>query len=123
MSTQYAAHLILAVRFRDGVRDRFPCFENVVLVSAADDEEALRAARRYGEDEAARGGDDFTWDGRPAYWEFVGVRKLIECRTPGGADDRVGPGTELTYSQLAVASEEDLRRLADGEPVPLTYEE
>jgi hypothetical protein len=122
MKVKYAAHLIMAVRFREGRQDRFPCYENVVLVYANSDEEAMQKAREYGEAEA-EAGETFDWNERPAYWEFVGVRKLIECRTPGSQDDKIGPGTEVTYSLLVLPSEEDLRRLADGEPVTVTYQE
>jgi hypothetical protein len=117
---KYAAHLILAVRFRDKSQKSIPCYENVVLVYASDDEEAMRRAREFGADAAA---DEFEWDGRPARWEFVGVRKLIECRTPRSADNRLGAGTEVTYSQLVLASEEDLQKLVAGEPVTVSYEE
>jgi len=121
MKTKYAAHLIMAVRFREGVQDRFPCFENVVVVDAETDDDAMQAALACGEQEAAA--TEFDWDGRPAIWQFVGVRKLIECRTLGSLENRLEPGTEVTYSQFVLSSEDDLRKLADGESVPLTYEE
>ena len=117
---KYAAHLILAVRFRDKPQKTIPCYENVVLVDATGGEEAMDKARELGSEAAA---DEFEWDGRPARWEFVGVRKLIECRTPGSADNRLGAGTEVTYSQLVLASEEDLQKLVAGESVTVTYEE
>ena len=123
--TRYAAHLILAVRFRDGRQDRFPCYENVVLLEAETDDEAMTMAEEYGKEDARDLDDDFRWGDRPAYWEFVGVRKLIECREaePGFPDDPVLSRTELTYSRMELASEEDLRKLAGGEPVAVTYEE
>ena len=83
----------------------------------------MHKAMEQGKADAETGEEDFRWGGRPAYWEFVGVRKLIECRTPGSMDDHLRNGTELTYSQLVLSSEEDLRKLAHGEPVSVTYEE
>lgn len=122
MKVKYAAHLILAVRFQKGEQEQFPCYENVVLVYANDEQEGLERAREIGEREA-KDGSPFEWNERPAYWEFVGVRKLIECRTPGSLENRLGSGTEVTYSLLVLPTEKDLRRLANGEPVEVTYAE
>ena len=119
---KYAAHVILGVRFRDGEQSSFPCYENVLLIDAETDDDALAEAERLGQMEAADD-DSFRWDDRPARWEFVGVRKLIECRTPGGDDTKAINGTELTYSHFTLASEGDLRRFADGEAVTVRYEE
>lgn len=122
MKTRYAAHLILAVD-TDGPADRpIPFYENVVLVQADTDAEAMRQACRLGRAEAAADPGDFRWGGQPARWRFVGVRKLIECQPPAGRE-RLGYGSEVTYSQMAVRSEADLQRLAAGEPVEVTYHE
>jgi hypothetical protein len=122
MSIKYAAHLIMAIRFVEGKQERFPCYENVVLVYAKDEDEALEQARKYGEEEAKAGGQ-FCWNDREAVWKFLGVRKLIECRTPGNLDNRLGRGTEVTYSLLELPNEEALQKLAAGEPVEVTYRE
>jgi hypothetical protein len=123
MKTNYAAHIIMAVRYRSGTQNRFPCYENVVLIEADDPDEAMRRAEEYGAEEARHDDPTFTWGGQPAYWQFAGVRKLIECRTLGDPEDRLRDGTELTYSQLEVSSEKDLKKLVEGEPVSVTYEE
>jgi hypothetical protein len=119
---KYAAHLIMAVKFDDAPQDRYPVYENVVLVEAETDERALEVATEIGRREEQEG-SPFRWDGRPARWSFAGVRKLIECQTPGSDDEELRPGTEVTYSQLVLGSEEDLRKLVDGEPVNVLYEE
>lgn len=123
MKTKYAAHLIQAIRFRDGAQDHIPLYENVVLVEADTDDEAMRIAEEYGRAEAADDDPSFTWGGHPAYWQFAGVRKLIECREPCADDDPVLSRTELTYSQMSVRSEGDLKKLVGGEPVEILYEE
>jgi Domain of unknown function (DUF4288) len=122
MSIKYAAHLIMAVRFVEGKQERFPCYENVLLVYADNEDEAMQRAEEYGKEEES-GGEQFCWNERSAVWKFVGVRKLIECRTPGSLDNRLGRGTELTYSLLVLPTEEALQRLAAGDSVDVTYQE
>jgi len=123
VKTHFAAHIVMAVRYRDGVQDSFPCYENVVLVCADTSDDALEQASQIGREEAKIEGDDFSWDGRPARWEFVGVRKLIECRTPGSVENSVSHGTELTYSQVTLDSEAALTRFANGDAVQVFCEE
>jgi len=123
VKTHFAAHIVMAVRYRDGLQDSFPCYENVVLVCAETDDEAMSQAAQLGREEANVEADDFRWDGRPARWEFVGVRKLIECRSPGSVQDRVSHGTELTYSQFTLDSEASLTRFANGDAVQVLCEE
>jgi hypothetical protein len=124
MKTKYAAHLIMAVRFDTPRPGPIPFYENVVLIYADSDDDALRKACRIGRDEAAVEENDFRWGGRPARWEFAGVRKLIACRGPAGSGtDRIGHGAEVTYSEMAVRSEADLKKLVTGEPVEVMYNE
>ena len=110
----YAAHLILAVRFKDGVQDRHPVWENVVLISAESDEEAFRKAEERGR--ADEGDDDgsFRWGDRPATWVFIGVRKLTALAHP---DARPRDGDEVTYTEMEVDSSDDVDRLAAGDAV------
>lgn len=49
-----------------------------------------------------------------ARWVFAGVRKLTECQIVSGM---LEDGTELTYTELELASHEDVKRLADGKRV------
>lgn len=122
MSTQYAAHLIMAIKYRDPPQDRIPLYENVVLIDARSDDEAWDRAEVIGREDAAQDDASFRWDGRPARLEFVGVRKVISCQ-PRGLSERIESGAELTYSQMSVRSEADLQKLVDGEPVEVVYEE
>jgi Domain of unknown function (DUF4288) len=121
VKTKYAAHLVLAIKWRDGPQPSIPLFENVRLVYAESDADAHRLACALGRQEEEDLTDDgLRWDGRPARYEFVGVRKLIECRP---ADGRLGHGAEVTYSQLTVRTEDDLKKFAAGQPVEVLYQE
>jgi len=120
---KFAAHVIMSVKFAKGIQDRFPVYENVVLVDADTDAEALEKATAIGMEDVETDSESFRWNDRPATLIFAGIRKLIECRSLGGSDDRVGDGTEISYSQMTLRSEDDLRKLVEGDPVQVTYEE
>ena len=116
----YAAHIIMYVRFKDGKQDKYPVWENIVLIEAGSDKEAWekskRRALRYEGD--SRG--SFTWEGRPATWVFAGIRKINTCVDP---EQRPIDETEITYSEFGLTTAEDLRKLVDGEPVEVVYVE
>ena len=116
----FAAHIVLYVELKKQPQDRFPVWENIVLIEATTEDEAFDKAETIGR----RGeGDDegsFRWEGEPARWVFAGVRKLTACET---AERRPGDGTELTYLQMEVASREALERLVDSRPVTVEFEE
>lgn len=116
-ATMFAVHTLVAVRVEGG--EGIPVYENVLLIHAAD---ATEAERRATEIAVLEEEEELRWGGRPARLEFVGIRKVIECQ-PFGTDKRIGSGAELTYSVLAVASEADLKKLAAGDPVTVTYSE
>jgi len=132
--TWYAAHLIQYVRFLDGIQDRYPCYENVVLIEASSVADAVASAEEIGQATyGADSGTGFTWDERPAEWVFAGLRKLVECddtgvSAPGApdrydADFRPGHGTEVTYSQIEVQTGQELIDLVAGESVRVLYDE
>ena len=122
MKTQYAAHLIMAVKYRNEPQSDIPFYENVLLIDAGSDDEAWDKAEEIGREEGADDDLSFRWNEHPARLEFVGIRKLITCQ-PRGLSDRIESGAELTYSQMSVRSEADLKKLVDGEPVEVVYEE
>jgi len=124
----FSAHVILYVKFKDGRQDSYPVWENIFLVQAGGEEEAMRKAVEYGKQGEGDSSGTFTWGGRPATWVLAGVRKLITCQglasgPVGTSEEYPKDGTEVSYSQFEVADEESLRKLADGEPVPIVYEE
>ena len=119
-ATMFAVHTLVAVRV-DGreASEGIPVYENVLLIQAADGDDAERRATEIAVLEEE---EELRWGGRPARLEFVGIRKVIECQ-PFGTAKRIGSGAELTYSVLAVASEADLKKLVAGDPVTVTYSE
>ena len=120
MSQWFAAHLVMYVRLKGQPQERFPVWENIVLIRAGSEEEAFAKAERRGHEEAGDEDGTFRWDGRPARWVFAGVRKLTACEDP---DRRPGDGTEVTYTEMALGCEQDVRKLVKGEPVTVEYRE
>jgi len=122
MTMKYAAHIIMAVKYETVRQEDYPIYENIVLIDADSDEQAIEKAESLGRQEEEES-EAFRWDDKPARWRFAGVRKLIECRTPGSLDDGIGHGTEITYSQMVLRSEEDLQQFVAGKSVTVCYEE
>jgi len=114
----YAAHAVIYVRFKDGQQESYPFWENILLIEANSDEEALaKATQRAKEDEGDSHGT-FTWSGRPAQWCFAGIRKLTSCED---SDNKPGDGTEITYLEMEASDEDDFSRVINGEPVVVRY--
>jgi hypothetical protein len=116
----FAAHLIMAVKLKRARQTRFPVWENIVLIAAESEAAAFAKAERIGRAEEGDDGGTFRWGGHPATWVFKGVRKLTECVS---ADDRPGDGTEVSYIEMELDSQEAVNQLAAGEPVALRYNE
>jgi hypothetical protein len=114
----YAAHTIMYVKFKDGRQTTYPFWENIILIEADSDEEAMSSAIARAKEDTGDSDGTFTWEGRPATWCFAGVRKLVECED---ADNKPGDGTEITYLEMEVDGEESLARLVNGEPVIVRY--
>lgn len=114
----YAAHIIMAVKLKEKPQKQFPVWENIVLIEADSEKEAFARAEQCGR--ASAGDDDgsFRWDGEPATWLFVGVRKMVECALMGS---RPGDGDEMSYTELVCDSWETVQQLAQGESVSLRY--
>lgn len=127
----YAAHIIQYARFLNGEQDTYPCHENIVLIEAESEVRALEEAESIGQAHYGTNyGSSFTWEGRPAEWVFAGIRKLIECdnldpNLPDSKDQGFRPthGTEITYSRLLVADQDDLGKLIHGDTVGVVYDE
>src|SRR5262245_60788107 len=99
--TWYIAHIVMSVRFKDGNQNKYPVWENLVLIEAASEEEAeekakVRARRYEGDTHGS-----LTWEERPATWVFAGIRKVIRCEIP---DVQPTSGMEVSYSEFEVAT-------------------
>lgn len=124
----YAAHIISYVKFIDASQDKYPVWENVVLIYAESVDDAYEMAENIGKSDYH--GSHLSWEGREGTWEFAGVRKLIECQDIPSKmverrnnEYRPGHGTEITFLQMELDNEEDLLKLVQGDPVTVLYEE
>jgi hypothetical protein len=116
----YAAHAIMVTKFKDGNQNKFPIWENIILVIADSPDEAREKATMRARDDEGDSLGTYRYEGREAVWVFEGIRKLIECQD---AENQPHDGTELTYSVFEVDSEELLRKLVQGKPARILYEE
>jgi hypothetical protein len=114
----YAAHLILYVQFKNRPQRKFPVWENIVLIKAKTEEEAFAKAERRGKDDEGDDDGTFKWEGKPARWVFAGVRKLTLCEDP---EKRPDDGTEVSYTEMEVDSEQAVAKLVGGQSVSVTY--
>jgi hypothetical protein len=92
------------------------------LTEAESPEKALEKTEKRAREDAEVCSDGLTLNGKPAAMVFVGIRKLIEVRTIGDIEDKPADGSEVTYSELVLDSEDDLRKLVAGESVRLCYQ-
>jgi hypothetical protein len=110
----YAAHLVLYVKLKDRSQQRFPVWENIILIKADSEDEAFAKAERRGREEEGDDGGTFRWCGQPARWVFAGVRKVTVCQDP---EKRPGDGTEITFTEMEVGSQQAVEELVEGRPV------
>ncbi|WP_338847478.1 DUF4288 domain-containing protein [Massilia sp. W12] len=115
----FGAHIVMRVFYKDGDQDNCLVMENVILISANDDEEAEQKAETIGRSLEGDSEGTFTWKNRPAYWGFVGVRKLVEIRNSKSSNDEVDDASEISYSILDIESVELLRKFMEGEEITL----
>lgn len=113
----YAAHLILYFRLKKKPQTRFLVWENIVLIEADSWDQARAKATERGRQDADDGSGGLSLDDEPAELVFGGVRKLVSCQDE---NRRPKDGTEVSYTEMEVRSEEALRKLIAGEPVSAT---
>ena len=114
----YVAHIIMYVKFKDEIQDSYPIWENMILISADSDEEAMKkATNRAKEDEGDCKGS-FKWNEREASWCFGGIRKLISCED---FNEKPTSGTELSYNEMIIEKKEDFEKLLNGDEVLIKY--
>lgn len=101
--------------------DSYLVHENILLVSANNEDEALEVA----EDEAGYSVDEneddhLTLNDKPVVCRFAGVRKIWEILDQKDGfplSDRI----ELTYSEYEVDKKEEVVQLANGDFVDVLY--
>lgn len=122
----FCAHVIIWMKYKDGIQDEYPLWENVYLIKANTEDEAWEKAEKKGREEC-EDDDGLEVDGRPARWTYGGVRKLIsvidsgcfECQIDESMEDII----ELTWSEFSVPDKASLDKLIDGKPVIINYDE
>jgi hypothetical protein len=123
--TWYAAHSIMYVKFEDGNQDKYPIWENIILIEASSDDEAWDKAEIRAKSDETPETSDMTWEDRPAKFVLAGVRKLVSCMDKEILlDEEHGPthGTEITYSQMELPDSDSLSKFLKGEEVFLRYD-
>jgi hypothetical protein len=118
MSLWYAAHILLYVKRKEGATGKCPVWENIVLIKADSEEEAFAKATQRGKEEEGDDDGTFRWRGKPAEWVFAGIRKLTLCEDP---EKRPGDGSEVSYTEMEVESEQAVRKLLEGKPVAVRF--
>lgn len=114
----FAAHNIFYFRFKDGVQDTYPVWENIYLIEADGFDEARDKAAALGQQSAGDSSGTLHFVERPAELVFAGVRKVVSCVEE---DERPKDGTEITYSDFEVADRASLDDLAQGRSVVVRY--
>lgn len=116
MSRWYAAHIIMYVRPKRNPATKVPVWENIVLIKADSEAAAFAKAEERGKQDALDNNGGLLWGGEPAEWKFAGVRKLTLCEDP---EKRPGEGTEVSYVEMELPSEQALWNWLDGKPTSL----
>ena len=109
----FAAHIVMVVEIKERKQDRFPAWENIVLVKAASEAEAYRQAEELGREDEVDDDGTFSWGKQPARWIFAGVRKVTECALSG---DRPESGDEISYLEFEFQTKNDVKRFVAGKP-------
>jgi len=144
----YAAHMITYQKYKNGIQDRYPVSEEIVLLEADSLDEAFIKSREIGDDEEyevyavpdsikwshidnINEREDFNGDveallknifkdsnERIVEYIFAGVRKVIKCENQ---KERLVHGSEISHSEYLVKTEDDLKKLLKSEKMVIKY--
>lgn len=119
----YSAHAIFYYKHEE--QESFLVHENVYILEAPDERQALAAAEKLACENVDLNEDGhLEVNGVPAQYLFAGIRKLIEVETnPQTAKGELPSGTEVTYSVLEVDSLSEVEMLVDGASISVLYRE
>ena len=118
----YCAHAIFYYECEG--QESFLVHENVYLIRADSDEQALADATALASECEDLSGRLMGEDGRPSLYRFAGIRKLISVETDEHtAEGRLHSGVEVTYSVMAVDTLDQVQRLAGGDALDVLYQE
>lgn len=110
----FSAHVVMRVMFKDGNQDHCPLMENIILISAENEEDALTKAEIIGSSLEGDNEGSFEWCDRPAEWKFIGIRKLLEVRNSLSRNDMVDDASEVSYSIFDIKDVDELNQFMSG---------
>jgi len=93
------------------------------LFEAINREEAIEKATQYAK-KYVEIDDQLQLNGKPAYWKFEGIRKLIEIRDHLSDEleiERPTNEVEVSYSYMEVDNVKKLENLASGKAINVRY--
>jgi len=119
----YISHAIFIVEVISGEQDEYPVWENIFLIEADDDvqalERALVVAREH--EQITR---EMKYGDEPAHCVFKGIRQLIGTSDSDSVMSiRLEHGEELSYCYYEVDSKDVIDRLLDGKLQRVLYGE
>lgn len=116
----YAASVILYLKYQDNVQDSYPVLNKIILIEAETIDQAWEKAEKMALKYEGDDNGTLICDGRRATRIFAGLREMISC---DDTEERPTDGTELTFFKVYVDLKEELERLANNEPVHISYNE
>lgn len=126
----FSAHIITYIKYKKGVQNIIPIWENICLIESESIDEAYKKAENIGRRYEGDSNGTLMWENIPSMMFFGGVRKLIECQNSPEelianpfSSNRPTDGSELSYSHFFVKDNEMLSRLINGEPTEVIYSE
>jgi len=116
----YAAHIIMYLRFQDGLQDKHPVWEEIYIIQANSSDDAFREADRIGAFNQSADIGSHTYENRPVRWEYAGVRRMAEC-----IDFEDGPpqsGKEVSYIYYFLEDAESINSMMNKQSVRLVLD-
>lgn len=125
MTMWYCAHAIFYFELKYEPQSSYLVHENIYLIQASDENEAMKKALKIGkENEDLSEDDHLVVNEKPARYIFSGIRKLITVSNYDKEDRNIiDSGMEVTYSELEVDSLNDIKKLEKGSFVEVLYRE
>lgn len=114
---------IISMRVKHGKQRNIPVYENFYLMELFSGEDINIKAEEFVRSQLVED-SSLTLNGRPTYFSFEGIRKIISVSNPITeeiVDSRPVHGTELTYSEYVLRNETQIKKLVNGEEVKLRY--
>jgi hypothetical protein len=111
----YTAHLVTYFKLKNAPQDLYTVWENIVLIEAVNEAEAIVKATEFGKLYEAED-ESLTADDEPAETVFAGVRKIGSvCHI--GNDGKLNSGDEMTFNWFELPDKQSISKLVEGEEV------